>query len=155
MFVSKRQFVAATTTASAVPAVGRSHVLVLSFNSRCDRLVTHHIHSSKIFYRVLPFSVSARHVASFNTGNIVLSNNPRDMRTRGDPHVGSTIFSLNIPMLNVYCNVRTVTSHFNKRIRTDSVRRFNTTAVGIGNRSRLASNVRSGAARRTAARLGI
>lgn len=84
-------------------------VLILSFNNRCGRLVTEHIHSRGICTRVLPCAAPVRRVGGGGCGNVVFANNPGSIFSVRSPRCSPSVLSLKVPILKVYCNYRLVT----------------------------------------------
>lgn len=72
--------------------VRRRAIVILSFNNRCGRLVTHHIHRGGICYRVCSCGASLSIVGTGGPGNVVFANNPGDICLRSSPAVSPRVF---------------------------------------------------------------
>ena len=92
-------------------------ILVLDFGSQYTQLIARRVRESKVFSRIVPYTISAEEIQEINPKGLILSGGPMSVYDRGAPALKKEIYNLGIPILGVCYGMQLICDQMGARSR--------------------------------------
>ena len=116
-------------------------ILVLDFGSQYTQLIARRIRESKVFSRIVPYTISAEEIREINPKGLILSGGPMSVYDRGAPALKKEIYNLGIPILGVCYGMQLICDQLGGKVQGSKEREFGRAELFIDSNKDLFANL--------------
>lgn len=116
-------------------------ILVLDFGSQYTQLIARRIRESKVFSRIVPYTISAEDIQEINPKGLILSGGPLSVYDRGAPALKKEIYNLGIPILGVCYGMQLICDQLGGKVQGSKEREFGRAELFIDSNKDLFANL--------------
>ncbi len=99
-------------------------ILVLDFGSQYTQLIARRVRESKVFSRIVPYTISVEEIKEINPKGLILSGGPLSVYDRGAPALKKEIYNLGIPILGVCYGMQLICDQMGGKVQGSKEREF-------------------------------
>ncbi|MBI5150626.1 MAG: glutamine-hydrolyzing GMP synthase [Candidatus Omnitrophica bacterium] len=99
-------------------------ILVVDFGSQYTQLIARRIRESKVFSRIVPFTISPEEIREINPKGLILSGGPLSVYDRGAPALKKEIYGMGIPILGICYGMQLICSQTGGKVQGSKEREF-------------------------------
>lgn len=115
-------------------------ILVLDFGSQYTQLIARRIRESKVFSKVVPFSITPEEIEEIKPKGIILSGGPQSVNEKNALMPHKDIFKLDIPVLGICYGMQAIVQYFGGKVTFSKDREFGRSELFIDSNKDLFSN---------------
>lgn len=119
----------------------RETILILDFGSQFTQLIARRIRESKVFSRIVPFTISMDAIKEINPKGIILSGGPMSVYDKNAPMPNKEIFKLGIPILGVCYGMQVITEIFGGKVAKGKEREYGRAELFVDSNRDLFANL--------------
>lgn len=119
----------------------RETILILDFGSQFTQLIARRIRESKVFSRIVPFTISMDAIKEINPKGIILSGGPNSVYDKNAPMPNKEIFKLGIPILGVCYGMQVITEIFGGKVAKGKEREYGRAELFVDSNRDLFANL--------------
>lgn len=116
-------------------------IIVLDFGSQYTQLIARRIRESKVYSKIVPYTITAEEIKELAPKGIVLSGGPMSVYDKGAPTPRAEIFKLGIPILGVCYGMQVITEMMGGKVLASKDREFGRAELFIDNNRDLFFNL--------------
>ncbi|MBI3618121.1 MAG: glutamine-hydrolyzing GMP synthase [Candidatus Omnitrophica bacterium] len=116
-------------------------ILVLDFGSQYTQLIARRVRESKVFSRIVPYTISAEEIQEINPKGLILSGGPMSVYDRGAPALKKEIYNLGIPILGVCYGMQLICDQLGGKVQGSKEREFGRAELFIDSNKDLFANL--------------
>lgn len=99
-------------------------ILVLDFGSQYTQLIARRIRESKVFSKIVPYTITAGEIQEINPKGLILSGGPLSVYDHGAPSLKKEIYNLGIPILGVCYGMQLICQQMGGKVQGSKEREF-------------------------------
>ena len=116
-------------------------ILVLDFGSQYTQLIARRVRESKVFSKIVPYTISVEEIQEINPKGLILSGGPLSVYDRGAPALKKEIYSLGIPVLGVCYGMQLICSQLGGKVHASKEREFGRAELFLDSNKDLFANL--------------
>lgn len=101
-----------------------NHIIVLDFGSQYTQLIARTVREIGVYCEIVPYWISARHLAQRKPRGIILSGSPRGVYEKNAPMPDMGIFRIGVPVLGICYGMQVIVHCFGGKVLKASEREY-------------------------------
>jgi len=106
-------------------------IIILDYGSQYSQLIARRVRSCQVYSELLPWNVAFEQIAALNPKGFILSGGPDSVYEAGAPHVPSSIFDTNLPVLGICYGMQALTHALGGRVASSSEREYGLAQINV------------------------
>ncbi len=116
-------------------------ILVLDFGSQYTQLIARRVRESKVYSRIVPYTIPVEEIREINPKGLILSGGPLSVYDRGAPALKKEIYSLGIPILGVCYGMQLICDQMGGKVQASKEREFGRAELFLDSNKDLFANL--------------
>ncbi|MBN1586863.1 MAG: glutamine-hydrolyzing GMP synthase [Candidatus Omnitrophica bacterium] len=116
-------------------------VLILDFGSQYSQLIARRVRESKVFCRIVPYTVSPEEIREIAPKGVILSGGPASVNEPDSPRLDPKVFDAGVPILGICYGMQLLATLTGGSVHASSGREYGRTALRVCNHEDLFDEV--------------
>lgn len=121
--------------------MNKNTILILDFGSQYTQLIARRVRESKVYSKIVPYTISAKEIKAMEPKGLILSGGPASVGEKKSPTIDKNILKLNIPILGICYGMQLIAQLSGGTVKQTKSREFGRSELFIDDYKDLFTNL--------------